>query len=83
LKARFAARQIVGLEVVEHVPVFESCFDAGIDLCCLQLEFFLVRRHRLDDLVAQSFELLVLGIDPGLQPVAHVALAVVAGFDRE
>ena len=39
--------------------------------------------HGLDDLVAQARELLVLGVDARLQPVAQLLFAVVAGFHRQ
>jgi hypothetical protein len=83
LEARLEARQVVGLQLVEHVAVFEDRFDAGIDLGGVELELLLVGDHRLDDPVAQQVELACFGIHPRLQPDAGLLLAVFARFNAE
>jgi hypothetical protein len=57
LEARFEARQVVGLQLVEHLAVLEDRFDAGVDFGGIELELLLVGDHRLDDPVAQQVEL--------------------------
>jgi len=83
LEARLEAGQIVGLQLVEHGAVFAGRVDRDIHFLGLQRIRGAVGAHGVDDPVAQPLDAAVLGVDPGLEPVAQVPLTVVAGFDGE
>ncbi|KFB71132.1 MAG: hypothetical protein AW09_003746 [Candidatus Accumulibacter phosphatis] len=83
LETRLEARQVVSLQLVEHLAVFEKRFDAGIDLGGVELELLLVGDHSLDDSVAQQIELAGFGLDPPLQPGTRLVFAMLAGLDAE
>ena len=83
LEAGHEARQIVGVQLVQHRAEFGAGGDAGIHLLRVELERLFVFGHCTHDLFAQAGELLVFGIDLLLQPAAHLLLTVVAGFQAE
>jgi hypothetical protein len=64
LKRNFEARQVVGLQLVEHRPVLADRLDGDIDFLRVERKGEAVGAHRVDDLVAQRPQLVVAGIDP-------------------
>ena len=83
LEARHEARQVVGLQLGQHRAVLGARHHAGINLLRVELEGLLVLGHRAHDLLGQTRQLLVVGVDAFLQPAPHVLLAAVAGFNAE
>src|SRR5690606_25499788 len=81
LEALLEAREVVGAELLEHRAIFVRGLYAHVHFAGLDRPVVLVAAHRIDDPLEQALELLGLRIDPGLQPIPHVALAVVARFD--
>ena len=77
------SRQIVGLELGQHAGVLGPGGDAGIDLRGLELEPVFVFGHRADYSLGQPRQLLVVVVDPLLQPTPHVLLAAVAVLDAQ
>ena len=51
---------------VQHGAVFKTSLHAGIDFRRFQLESLFVRRHGMDDLVAQALPFVVFGFDSAL-----------------
>src|SRR5690606_28403613 len=83
LEALLEARQVVDAELLEHRTIFVRGLYAHVHFAGLDRPVVLVAAHRIDDPLEQALELLGLRIDPGLQPIPHVALAVVARFDGQ
>jgi hypothetical protein len=83
LEAGLETRQVVGRETRQHCTILAGRRDARIGFLRLQRVIAAIGLHRLDDLLGEPAQLVILGVDPRLQPVAHVAFAVVAGFDRQ
>ena len=83
LEPGLEARQVVGLQPVEHGAILEPGLDAGIHFGGVQRERLLERHHRLDDAVPEPPLAMVLGVYAGLEPLPHVLLAVVAGLHRQ
>ena len=64
LEARNKTRQVVAVQLRQQVFIFKGRFKAGIHLGRLQLECLLEGGHGFDDLLSQTFELQVFGVNP-------------------
>ncbi len=59
-----------------------SAEKAHVHFNGLDLELFLESAHGIDDAFGQASKALILRVDAVLQPLAHLLLAVVAGFHQ-
>jgi hypothetical protein len=83
LEARHEARQVVGLQLRQHVPVLRHRRHAGVDVLRFEPEGGPVLGHRANDLLTQARQLPVVGVDALLQPAAHVLFASVTGLHAQ
>ena len=83
LKRGLEPGQIVRPQAVQHLAVLEPGLDVCVELRGLERKLLLEGHHRPDDPVTEPHKSLVAGVDPPLQPLAHVLLPVVAGLDRQ
>jgi hypothetical protein len=83
LEAGLKTRQVIRRQFVEQRAVVAGRFHGHINLLRFQRVAGAEAAHGVDDFVAQAFDATLVGVYRLLQTVAHVAFAVVAGFDGQ
>src|SRR5665213_3694336 len=77
------SRKVIRSKVRQHHAVLVAAVDRSVRVARLQAIGVDVGSHRIDDSVAKASDLPVFVVDLRLQPIPHVTLTRLAGFDGQ